>query len=201
MFTFPGQRPNEKILMVIRKHVIVYIRVVVAFIITIIAPLLIFLSIWFRYNSFDSNPNLSISIWLIACIYSLFGLLFVCIAWINEQFDLFILTNERLIDITQVTLLKRTVSSTPLKMIQDATSSVDGILPTILNYGFLEIQTAAGGASNFNIDRIPDPAFVARTILNHVREIRGEARNDMIDDLKDVNDNDHDHDHTHDPVI
>jgi len=175
MFTFPGQRPNEKILMVIRKHVIVYIRIIMAFLLTVIAPLLIFLSIWFKYYPFYVNPNLGVTIGLVACMYILFGLLFACIAWINEQFDLFILTNERLIDMTQVTLLKRTVASTPLRRIQDATSDISGVLPTILNYGNLEIQTAAGEASLFEIDRVPDPAFLARTILNYARESREKA--------------------------
>jgi hypothetical protein len=173
MFTFPGQRPDEKILMVIRKHVIVYIRILAAFLMTVIAPLLIFLSIWFKYYPFAVNSNLSIAIGLGTCAYILFGLLLACIAWINEQFDLFILTNQRLIDITQVTILQRTVSSTPLKHIQDATSDVSGVFPTILNYGNIEIQTAAGDASVFQIDRIPDPAFTARTLLNYVREIQG----------------------------
>jgi len=183
MFTFPGQRPDEKILMVIRKHVIVYIRIIAAFLLTVVTPLLIFLSIWFSYYPFTANKNLGIAIGLFACIYILFGLLLACIAWINEQFDLFILTNERLIDITQVTILKRTVSSTPLKHIQDATSDVSGIFQTILNYGNLEVQTAAGSASVFQIDRIPDPAFVARAILNHVREIRGEETEKEEDDM------------------
>ena len=177
MFTFPGQRSDEKILMVIHKHVIVYVRIIAAFLLTVIAPLLIFLSIWFRYYPFEANKNLGIAIGLFACIYILFGLLIACIAWINEQFDLFILTNERLIDITQVTLLKRTVASTPLKQIQDATSDISGVFATILNYGNLEVQTAAGEASVFEIDRVPDPAFIARTILNHVRVIRGADAN------------------------
>ena len=174
MFTFPGQRPNEKVLMVIRKHPIVYIRIVLAFVVTVAMPLFIFLSIWFHYYPFAQNNKIGVIIGLFSCTYILFGLLLTCIAWLNEEFDLFILTNERLIDITQVTFLKRTVASTPLRRIQDTTSNIDGILPTLLNYGDIEVQTAAGDASKFEIDRIPDPAFVARKILNYARESRGE---------------------------
>ena len=183
MLTFPGQRPDEKILMVIRKHVIVYVRIIAAFLLTVVAPLLIFLKIWFKYYPFETNTNLGIAVGLFACIYILFGLLLACIAWINEQFDLFIITNQRLIDITQVTLLKRTVASTPLKHIQDATSDISGIFPTVFNYGNLEIQTAAGSASVFQIDRISDPGFVARAILNHVRELRGEETDKEEDEM------------------
>jgi hypothetical protein len=172
MFTFPGQRPDEKILMVIRKHIIVYIRIVLSFLMVVTVPLLIFYSIWFRYYPAEQNPGLNAAIGLFVCAYILFGLLLACIAWINEEFDLFILTNERLIDITQVTILKRTVASTPLNQIQDATSDITGIFQTILNYGNLEIQTAAGDASAFQIDRVPDPALLAREILNHTHNVR-----------------------------
>ncbi|MBN2087914.1 PH domain-containing protein [Candidatus Peregrinibacteria bacterium] len=177
MFTFPGQRPDEKVLMVIRKHPIVYIRIVMAFIVTAVIPLMIFLILWFRYYSFSGHLTVSISISLMACAFLLIGLLITAIAWLNEEFDLFILTDERLIDITQVSFLKRTVASTPLKQIQDTTSNVDGVLATLLNYGNIEVQTAAGDASKFEIDRVPDPAFIARKILNYARESRGEADN------------------------
>ena len=176
MFTFPVQRPDEKVLMIIRKHLIVYVRILMAFIITGLLPLIIFLVIWFNYYSFAEHRTVGIVVGLMTCGILLLGLVVTIIAWLNEEFDLFILTNERLIDITQVSFLKRTVSSTPLKRIQDTTSNVDGVLATLLNYGNIEVQTAAGDASKFEIDRIPDPAFVARKILNYARESRVEDK-------------------------
>ncbi len=174
MFTFPGQRQGEKVLMIIRKHPIVYIRIVMAFVITAFMPLVIFLLIWFNYNPISENPRISAIIGIFSSAFVLIGLIITLIAWLNEEFDLFILTDERLIDITQVSFLKRTVASTPLKRIQDTTSNIEGVLPTLLNYGSIEVQTASGDASKFEIDRIPDPAFVARKILNYARESRGE---------------------------
>ena len=174
MFSFPGQRPNEKILMVIRKHIVVYVRIIMALIIAGFIPLTVLLSVWFKYNPFAENKLIGSIIGLLACGIVLIGLIISLIAWLNEEFDLFILTDERLIDITQESFLKRSVASTPLKQIQDTTSHVDGILPTLLNYGNIEVQTAAGDASKFEIDRIPDPGFVARKILNYARESRNE---------------------------
>ncbi|MBU0577470.1 hypothetical protein KJ742_03390 [Patescibacteria group bacterium] len=182
MFKFPGQRPNEKVLIIIRKHAIVYVRIIIAFVVTVAAPLIIFLAAWFSYYPFAEYRNLDIGIGLFSCIYLLFGLLLTCIAWINEQFDLFVLTNERLIDITQVTFLKRTVSSTPLNQIQDTTSDITGVLPTLLNYGNIEVQTAAGDASKFEIDRVPDPGYVAREILNRAHADRTGEQYDETED-------------------
>ena len=170
---FPGKQANEKILLVIRKHIIVYIRIVLIFFVTSVIPITIFISIWANSFPLSSGGTTSVIGYLGATIYLLFSLALVLIAWLNEEFDLFILTDHRLIDITQVSFLKRTVATTPLKQIQDTTSDINGILGTILNFGTIDVQTAAGDASNFTIDHVPDPAMVARRILNHVERSKG----------------------------
>ena len=108
----------------------------------------------------------NIIIGIVAGVLLLYGLLFTCIRWIDEEFDVFIVTTDRLIDVTQVTFLRRSVTATPLEQIQDTTGSVSGFLPTILHYGDLVVQTAAGNASDFSIDRIADPEGVSRKILD-----------------------------------
>ncbi len=173
MLTFPGQRENEKILMVIRKHPIVYIRIVVVFLIIVGLPLTFFYFFVIQTHSFAGDRIIDIAVSLFACLYALYGMLFTCMALMDEQFDLFILTDDRLIDMTQVTILKSTVSATPLKRIQDTTSSISGLFQTFLNYGDIMVQTA-GSTSEFNIDRVPDPAVLARKMLNYARESRGE---------------------------
>jgi hypothetical protein len=172
MFTFPGQREGEKIIMVIRKHPIVYIRITSVFIICVLMPILIFYALAPGYGLYGNYSNINIVINLFVCAYLLYGMLLIVIAWMNEQFDLFILTDQRLIDYTQVSFLKKTVSSTPLQHIQDTTSSITGFFQTLLNYGTVDVQTAAGSASTFNIDRVPDPNNVAKVILNSVRLVR-----------------------------
>lgn len=169
MFTFPGQREGEKVIMVIRKHPIVYIRITAVFIICVLIPIIIFYALASGYGLFGNYSNINITINLFICAYLLYGMLLTVIAWINEQFDLFILTDQRLIDYTQLTLLEKTVSSTPLQHIQDTTSSISGFFQTLLNYGTVDVQTAAAASSTFNIDRVPDPNNVSKIILNSVR--------------------------------
>lgn len=170
MFDFPGIRKDENVLTVIRKHPIVYTKIIAVFILTALLPLYIFLFAWFSYYPFSENHTSGIVVGLFACTCILYGLLFTSIAWLNEEFDLFIITNQRLIDITQVSFLQRTVTTTPLEQIQDATSDVKGILKTMLNYGDLTVQTAAGDASDFHIEHVHDPTLLARKILNWAHE-------------------------------
>lgn len=169
---FPGRQPNEKIIMVIRKHPIVYIRIGVVFILVAIVPLSFFVTFWM--NIFPiSNPQVTgLAGYLGAILFLLYSLMFLMIAILDEEFDLFILTDERLIDITQVSFLKRTVATTPLSQIQDTTSNIQGISGTILNYGRIDVKTAAGAASTFNMDHVYDPSTVARLILNQAEEWR-----------------------------
>jgi hypothetical protein len=172
MLTFPGQREGEKIIMVIRKHPIVYMRIMAVFIICVLMPIVIFYAVAPGYGLFGNYSNINITINLFICAYLLYGMLLTVIALMNEQFDLFILTDQRLIDYTQVSFLEKTVSSTPLQHIQDTTSSITGFLQTLFNYGAVDVQTAAGSASTFNIDRVPDPNNIAKIILNSVRLAR-----------------------------
>ncbi|MFH0838333.1 MAG: PH domain-containing protein [Patescibacteria group bacterium] len=169
----PGRQPDEKVIMVIRKHPIVYIRIFLVFMVAAVVPLTIFLIIWSKTFPLSQGSTLSVIGFLGAGLYFLYSLALLVVSILNEEFDLFILTDHRLIDITQVSFLSRTVATTPLNQIQDATSSIQGILGTVLNYGTIDVQTAAGSASNFTIDTISDPANVARAILNQV-DIRKE---------------------------
>lgn len=163
---FPGRQPDEKVIMVIRKHPIVYIRSTLVFVMAVILPLIIFLIIWSGTFPLSQGGAVSVIGYLGASFYLLYGMALFVISILNDVFDLFILTNHRLLDITQVTLLSRTVAITPLNQIQDTTSDVRGILGTLLNFGIVNVQTAAGFASNFVIENVPDPSMIARHILN-----------------------------------
>jgi hypothetical protein len=172
MINFPGQREGEKVEKVIRKHPIVYMRIIFMFIAVVAIPLALLYSFWTDYYPSTQYPDLNIFVTIFALLYFLYGFLLLCIAWIDEAFDLFILTDERLMDFTQISLLKSTVSSTPLEHIQDTTSIISGMIPTLLNYGDVEVQTASAQSTTFHLDKTPDPSMVARIILNAAKETR-----------------------------
>ncbi|MEK7083217.1 MAG: PH domain-containing protein [Patescibacteria group bacterium] len=61
----------------------------------------------------------------------------------NYYLDIFIITNQRVIDIEQLGLFARDVTSAPLQNIEDIKVEIIGILPSLLDFGNLHIQTAA----------------------------------------------------------
>lgn len=172
MFTFPGQREGEKILAKVNKHTIVFVKIVIAFLVVIILPVVLLLFFWFKFYPLSEHYYGGVIAGIFSCIFLLFGLLFTCIRWINEEFDVFLITTERLVDNTQISFLKRSVTSTPLEHIQDTTGLVNGFLPTLLHYGDLTVQTAGSQKADIFIDRIPDPEGVARLILDWAHKKR-----------------------------
>lgn len=165
MFHFTGEREGEQTIAVIRKHPIVYFKIILIFLLTVVLPLAVFLWLWSMKYPFGAYLSRGYVVLIFSSLYMMYGLLFSCIAWLNEEFDVLVLTNQRIMDITQLSLLRRSVASTPLDRIQDAKTHVSGFLQTVLNYGDLMVKTASGDATDIQIDRIPNPGDAARLIM------------------------------------
>lgn len=158
--------------MVIRKHAIVYLSLLLSFLLVVILPVVIFTFFWSRSFPLSQGGFTAVIGYLFVVFYLLYGLLVLLVAWLNEEFDLFILTTHRLIDITQVNFLKRVVGATPLEQIQDTTGDIKGFFGTLLDYGSISVRTAASDSKDFSIDRVPEPTFLARKILNYADQSR-----------------------------
>lgn len=96
--------------------------------------------------------------------------------WIDYFFDVWIITNERIINIEQKGLFVRTVSELKFSRIQDVTSEVSGMIPTILNFGDVKIQTASE-EDMFLFRHVPDPYHIKDVIMERLRDDRDEEIN------------------------
>ena len=100
------------------------------------------------------------------------GWYMVSFAFVLEKFvvwyyDIFIITNERVLDIDFYNLIYKEVTDASLDKIQDVTYSVGGVGRAIFNYGDVLIQTAAE-LENLRFQAIPWPDKVAK-ILQDIR--------------------------------
>lgn len=84
--------------------------------------------------------------------------------WVDYYFDIWIITTERIINIEQKGMFTRKVSELRYNKIEDITAEVTGFLPTILNYGDVQIQTAAEEAE-FRFRTISDPYEIKNVIM------------------------------------
>lgn len=101
---------------------------------------------------------------LAASAYILFIWLFLFFSFIDYYLDIWIITNERIINVEQKGFFSRTISEQRLFRIQDVTSEVEGFAPTLFKYGNVYVQTAAE-KDRFAFEQVPDPNGVRDTII------------------------------------
>ena len=78
-----------------------------------------------------------------------------------------VLTNMRIVDIKQRGYFSREVSSLFLTRVQDVTTNVEGILPSLLGIGDIKVQTASEDVE-FTMRGIPRPEQMRDIILRYV---------------------------------
>lgn len=102
------------------------------------------------------------------------GLQYIFVHWCNNELDILLVTNERLLMYEQVKFLDRKLYQASLTQIQEVNASTSGILGNILNYGDMVIMTA-GEASNFHLYNISESLETSRIIHNYIAEYGKQA--------------------------
>lgn len=164
VLSFREQDEDEQIYLAIRSHWITNIRWIIIFVFMMFIPLL------FKYlNFFDFLPfNYQLVLllfWYLITFISAFE------SFLSWYFDLFIITNHRVIDIDFNNLLNRHFAEADLSVIQDTSSSVRGVLGTFFNFGDVLIQTA-GETNQINFEKIANPEKVIK-LLKELRDLYG----------------------------
>lgn len=164
-------RENESLKMTLHRHWIILIfHFFYLIILVIISSVLL--------NFQDSIMSL-IGGWLYWWMMSLFWIVFLTfmfLDWINDELDLFIVTDSRIIWIDQQSALSRVVSECSLDRVQEVNAQVSGIWQTLFNFWDVHIHTASEH-SNMIVRYAPDPVENARRINNIIQEYRKSHEN------------------------
>jgi hypothetical protein len=153
---FADQFEDEEVLFVFRKHPIVMRR---GLIFGMLAILLGTIPALF-------DPRYSVYFIGLACGIVL-GLLVYLPSWISWHFSVFIVTNQRLIQITQKGMFSRSVVDMGLDHIKMINYQVAGLQETLLGFGTIMMQTQVG---DLIIHEIPHPAKIQKKLLEILRE-------------------------------
>ncbi len=162
---FYGQHPRERIILLVRRHWFIPFKFVSLFVFLIILPPIIYAFLPLAIKEFLSFGAPYIFLVLALSVYYLILWLYFFIIWINYYLDVWIVTNERIINIQQLALFKRIVSEQKITRVQDVTSEVVGIIPTFFNFGNIYVQTA-GTKERFVFEQVPHPEEIKRVILS-----------------------------------
>lgn len=155
--TFENQLPDEKTIILTRKHkLVLFVPFLIIFILSFIP--------------FIVRPYIPESL---SSIYWFLTLIYFLILWHLLFYNIMIytlntvtITNKRIIENQQTGFFRHKVDELEIHKIQDITIKIYGILPEMLKYGDLEIQTA-GTMNKFVFTQLPHP----KRIKNAIRRI------------------------------
>jgi len=168
-FFIPHRLEGEKIILLVRRHLFVLAYKELIWILVAILPIILY---WLLRETFDNllpadlQQPLSV---IFVSVYYLYIWLFIFFTFVDYYLDVWIVTNERIIDIEQRGLFARVVSEQKLYRVQDTTAEVKGFFPTVLNFGNVYIQSAAE-KERFVFKQIPNPNAVNKKIVSLVEE-------------------------------
>lgn len=170
---FETQESQEKILLLLRKHPITNLSwiliaglMVLAPLMLTVVPLLAFFPMRFQL--------VTVVFWYLMT----FG--FVVEQFLSWYFNVYVITDERIIDFDFYSLVYKRVSEAKIDKIEDVTFQMTGVMRSLFNYGTVYIQTA-GESREFEFDDTPQPQkvvkFLNEMVLEEEREkIEGRVR-------------------------
>lgn len=170
---FESQDPDERIVLFVRKHPITNIGWIATAIILGILPLLL------RFIPLiDFFPERFQLMSVVAWYVLLMG--YVLENFLSWFFNVNIFTDERIIDIDFYSLIYKKISTAQIDRVEDVTSSIGGFLGSVLNYGTVDIQTAAQ-ERELSFEQVPSPEKVMRVLNELILEeeqekLEGRAR-------------------------
>jgi len=162
--------PGEHVVKEARKHWFLFLGELLPFAILIVLPfalpkLLVLVPPVASYAAFFDYQTVlgraALGVWLLIFWTSAWG------AFTRYFLNAWILTNMRIVNIKQRRYFSREVSSLFLSRVQDVTTDVTGVLPSLLGIGDIKVQTA-GEDVEFVMKGIPRPEQMRDIILRYV---------------------------------
>ncbi len=157
-------RAGETIQMSLRRHWMTYVSTVLLYAFLAVLPIIMYFVLQSTVDAALAEPYFKALLTLLMSLYELSVALFFYSSFLIYYLDMLIITNDRLVEVKQLNLFSRSVSELDLSKIEDATSDVHGVIPTIFNYGQLLVQTA-GEKEQFTFNGLPAPHEVRRKLM------------------------------------
>lgn len=167
------QQQEEKILLLLRRHAITNFRWLFSALLMGLAPFVMayLLLPW-------TLPDRFITATLV--LWYLLTSAVVIEGFLSWYYNVFIITDERVIDVDFRNLIYKNVSAAKIDNIEDVTVQMGGAIRNVLNFGTVLIQTA-GERVQFEFEDVPNPQevskFLNELILEEEQEkLEGRAR-------------------------
>lgn len=151
---FETQEQNEVVVLFLRQHLITLIPWFFVGIVMMVIPMIFPLVTAMLHTASVVVPVGYMVVGTLFWYVVTFG--FLLSKFLYWFFNIFIVTNERIVDIDFINLLHKDIAETQLERVQDISYQTRGMLATVFNFGDVTIQTA-GEKPNFVFERVPKP--------------------------------------------
>lgn len=159
MEQFEGQRTDEKVLFVFRRHIIAmrkgFYGLLIPFALGSIPSLIFPETLWL--------------LWLSLGGFSI-GLLLFFYHWVGWYYSIFIVTNERIQQTSQTGLFGKSVIDLSLSKIQNISYTIPGLSGEMFGFGTLVLQTYVG---DMIIEKVQKPSIIYNNIQQAIRDHGG----------------------------
>jgi hypothetical protein len=167
-YRFANQKEGEKVLLLLRRHWTTVFGPLFFSIVIFVVPFIAWFLLFYQLHIFDLPFK---AMWIGALAWFCLGGFFVVYNYLDWYLDIYLVTNIRIIDITQNGLFHRIVGETSLDHVQDIIYEVKGILPTLLNYGNITIHTA-GPTGDIVFEEVSNPHRVQRYLMSEIESYK-----------------------------
>lgn len=157
---FEGQREREEVCFVFRRHRRTAKKGLV-FLFAMIAIGILPLILW-------PGDTRMIILFFVFISIGFLGLAYVYLLW---YFSVYIVTNQRIRQIRQKGLFKKSVMDLGLDKIQSISYGTSGVMGGILNYGTILIQTGVG---DLTISMVPNPEKIYNKLQDTAKKAEEE---------------------------
>lgn len=164
--SFETQQKGEKIIIMLRAHIVTLIPVIAEIVFLFLTPFFIALLGAFGVEIFSSLATRQL-FW-IHVVWYIFVFGFAFYKFIFWYYNVYLLTNERVVDFDFKGILHKETAYANLNQVQDVTPKVIGFFGTFFNFGNVYIQTAAA-KPEFEFHAVEKPDLLAREVLEQVR--------------------------------
>ncbi len=161
---FDGQRENEQVELVFRRHVIAlrkgFYSLLIPFAVCSIPALICPNYLWLFYLSFGAFG---------------LGLILLAYHWVGWYYTYFIITNQRLRQVRQKALFGRSVVDLGLGKIQNISYEITGFSGEVFGFGTIVVQTYVG---DLVLDRVHNPNKIYNRLQDAVQKAGHGANTD-----------------------
>lgn len=155
---------QERVILKVRRHPVTFLMHILMFLVLLSIPSLFSLVTKLIDYPLPTGDALQLIVKLLGVVYYAYVLLFILYSFFDYFLDIWIVTEDHVIDIEQKALFFRVIAKQEISRIQDVTAEIKGVLPTIFNYGDVHLQTA-GTHARFIFRKVPDPYGIVAKIL------------------------------------